>query len=480
MKRLTSKIIPIPKQIEELEGTLSVKATAFTEKEEWKQLIVGFCQSVAKIFEFDAQTPAKGGVELLFDESIKGEGYILEIDSSVIIKASTYQGASYGLASVLQLMEYKDDCLVFERMKISDYPEKPYSAMMVDVAREWHPFPTLLKFVDVCHFFKIKYLHLHFMDNQGYTLPSREFPKLSKNGKKYTFEEIENLCDYAKMKGVTIIPEIEMPGHAEVLNTTYPEIFMDDLGSKKLEELLTETGVAIDPKSVICAGSEKAFDGIKTLIDETIEMFGDIPYIHLGGDEVNTAVWDSCSACKKYMEKNNIKSGKELYCEFTGRVTDYVLSRGITPIIWEGFSKEYSHMISKDVIVIAWESYYQLAPELLEGGYKIINGTWKPLYIVEKTDWTEKDIFDWDIYEWQNFSKKSAAYLNPIRVPETEALLGAQFCSWQQSYDREIGVMVRHVAAFTERMWSVKRCRDFENYSVQYEKQATRMFKLII
>lgn len=480
MKQFASKIIPFPKQTQILEGTFSVKATAFTEQEEWRPLVIGFCQSVAKIFEFEALQPDKDGVELLFDASIEDEAYEIEIDNSVTVKASSYQGASYGLASILQLMEYKDDRLVFERMKISDKPDKPYSAMMVDLAREWHPFPTLLKFVDVCHFFKMKYLHLHFMDNQGYTLPSKAFPKLSKKGKKYTFEEISVLRDYAKMKGVTIIPEIEMPGHAEVLNTTYPEIFMDAVDEDKQETMLTETGVAINPKTVICAGSEKAFAAIKTLIDETIALFGDIPFIHLGGDEVNTAVWDSCDVCKKYMEENGLQNSRELYCEFTGRVTDYVLSLGITPIIWEGFSKEYSHLISKDVIVIAWESYYQLPGELLEGGYKIINGAWKPLYIVEKTNWTDKDIFDWNIYEWQNFSKKSAAYLNPIRLPETDQVIGAQFCSWQQSYDREIGVIVKHLAAFAERMWTFKRRRDYEAYSKEYEKQATRVFKLII
>ena len=340
------KVIPVVSKGEKIDGKVALDLKIFTEKEDWADAIDGFCACAEKIFLTKVHKE-KGAITLIYDEKLDKDSYTLEICDDVKIFASDYYGAVYGLATVLQLATVKDGKFEFEKIKISDHPDKDYRGLMVDLAREWHPFDKVLKYVDVCYFFKIKYLHLHVMDDEGYVLPSKLFPLLSKDGRKYTFEEIEYLCKYAKQRGVVLIPEIEMPGHVKVLNTYYPGIFSDTIEEGCDVAVFTENGIAMGVDTVLCPGSESVFENLKKLICEVIEMFGDIEYIHLGGDEVNTLVWEKCSVCKEYMEKNNIKNAHELYCEFTARVTDYVLSKGITPIIWEGVPKEYSHMISK-------------------------------------------------------------------------------------------------------------------------------------
>jgi hexosaminidase len=172
-------------------------------------------------------------------------------------------------------------------------------------------------------------------------------------------------------------------------------------------------------------------DTLRTLADEVIAMFPNSHYLHIRGDEAAIGEWANCADCVKYMEENGIDGPRPLYTEFIKRMTDMVLEMGKTPIVWEGFNKKYNHLISKNVIVIAWESYYQLAPDFLESDFKIINCSWKPLYIVtDRIRWTYKEILKWNKYTWDHFWEESPASKNKIIVDKNSCVLGAQLCAW--------------------------------------------------
>lgn len=259
---------------------------------------------------------------------------------------------------------------------------------------------------------KIKYLHIHFADDQRYTLPSSVLPNLPDEGKSYTKQDIEMLCKYAKKREVILIPEIEMPGHVKILNKKYPEIL-----------------------------------------------------------------------CQQYIKKHKLKDSKELYAEFVKRTTDYVLSRGRTPIVWEGFSDENSNMISKDVLVISWENHYQNVYDLLKNGFKVINCSWQPLYVVngifEHERYHFEDILDWNVYEWKHWWLESDASLNPIQIQPTEQVLGAQICAWGLTYEMEIQRIVENLAALSERSWSVKRICNKYDYQNKAYKILDKIYMLI-
>ena len=479
-------LVPTPKKTVGKGEKLPLLPYIRCEKKEWKELVSVFCACTEKIQGIAFQE-GTGGVEILCDDSIGSERYTLETcalktGNCVRISASDYQGAAYGLASILQLLDR--ECRIAE-LRIEDWPDKEYRGVMVDIARQWHPFYTLLHYVDLCFYFKIKYLHLNFMDDQSYTLPSAKFPRLSVPGRFYTAEEIAELRAYAKARGVVLIPEIEMPGHAKVLNQAYPDWFSDSLETEDCGKTFTENGTEIRAESVICAGSERAFSGILALIDEVLELFPESPYIHLGADEVNYQVWNHCSRCRSYMMEHHLQEPKELYADFLGRVTDYVLQKGRTPVVWEGFASEYAHRISKNVIVIGWENYYQTADSLLRNGFRVINCAWKPLYIVGNINTYEKDRFDfvdiwnWNVYEWQHFWEQSAAYPEPVRVEPTEQVLGAQICIWGLTYEREIARAVENMAAMSERVWNVERVSSQEQFLDKLQKIAYDAFRLI-
>lgn len=434
-----------------------------TTNEKWNMYTESFSEIFEKIFE---TIPEKGNeIELVLDHTVNKGAYKIDTRENIKIHAADDEGILYGLSSLIQLINKENDAFSIQKFIIEDYPDKDYRAFMVDLGREWHPFDKLLRFVDVCFLIKIKYLHLHFIDNKIYSLPSKVFPKLPSDGKHYSFEQIHILNEYAKTRGIVLIPEYECPGHADMFTEKYPEIFCDKFENGDLGEFYTETGALINSKSLICAGSETTWEATKAILKEICDMFPDAPYINIGGDEACINLWTQCSECKEYMRKNNIGDEYELYSDYIARVTDYIFTLGKTPIVWEGFPKKGHEKINKDTIVIAWESHYHLVGDLLKEGFRVINSSWQPLYIVPciNARWGVYDILKWNVYNWQHWWEKSHATLNPITVEPTEKVLGAMLCSWQQFYEQEIQHAVENLSAMCERTWNTTRvCTDDE------------------
>ena len=229
-------LIPTPKKVDRIDGYCGLPNSIFSDCEAFLDSCDTFCISIKKIFGANI-SQSKAGIELCFDESISKAGYTVDTRNGVILSASSKEGISYALATLLQMLVKAEECLWVAKAYIQDYPDRDYRALMVDLAREWHTAEKVLKYIDVCFMLKIRYLHLHFIDDQRYTLPSKVLPDVTKYNNHYTFEEIEEFRAYANARGVLLIPEFEVPGHAAMLVKTYPEIFAlhtDDSNNSKL------------------------------------------------------------------------------------------------------------------------------------------------------------------------------------------------------------------------------------------------------
>ena len=475
---MIANILPTPKKVTMMNGTVALPFFVSTEHAEWSVYTKTLSDAFQKLF---AQPLSEGnGIKLCYDPTIPKKHYKLDSVNGIVLSASDSEGLLYAMATLIQAIQKKDDCLTLEKAIIEDYPDKDYRTLMVDLAREWHPVHSVHKYIDLCFILKINYLHLHFIDDQRYTLPSKAFPHITDGNRFYSFEDIEGFRAHANRCGVTLVPEFEVPGHAKSLNRNYPDVFANKIVDTS-HDITTEMNVSISADSLICAGSAKTFAAIKTLLAEVAELFPETPYIHIGGDEACIQAWNSCSVCREYMEKNGIEDEYELYSEFVGRVARAVLDLGKTPIVWEGFPQKGVKHIPKETVVIAWESHYHMADDLLREGFKIINGSWQPLYIVPglKRRWGIPQILSWNVYNWQHWWPQSKAFLNPINVAPTENVLGAQLSVWECTFEQEIGRTIENLAALSERTWTVDRLHDDLQFYDRSKPTLTRIARLI-
>lgn len=449
-------IIPAPKKHEIFEGEIRVDLAVNCDLSEWQEYAKTLTGALEKIHRLSPKS-SENAIRLVKETDIPVGSYRIDTRNGVILSASDDDGILYAIASFIQAAEKSGDEISVERALIEDRADKEYRSLMVDLAREWHPAYTVMQYIDLCFMLKIKHLHLHFIDNERYTLPSRAFPRLSE-ADSYTYEEIDAMRKRAKSRGIIIVPEFEAPGHAAMLSKCYPEIFANEICENVSEEK-TECGAIISDASIICAGKESMMEGVQTLISEVCELFPDSPYIHIGGDEAKISVWNYCKHCRDYMAKHGIEDEYEMYSEFVGRVAKAVVDMGRIPIVWEGFPQKGVRYIPKETIVIAWETMYHMPYDLIAEGFKVINSSWVPMYIVPNPEprfnWGINEILSWDVYNWQHWYEHSKAYLNPINVQPTEQVIGATLCLWECTFEQEISKCLNNLTAMAERVWNV-------------------------
>ena len=382
-----------------------------------------FCEYAAK--KGITILSGKGGITVKKDCSLKKEGFCIEVtEKGAEILASDIKGAHGALSVLAEQIEKADGGFCAEQMIIKEEPDMFYRGLSVDLARQWHSPEYIIKYIDLCYYNRATHLQLHFTDDQSFTLPIESFPNLSTEGRTYKKEDIAKFVEYAESRGIILVPEVDIPGHTEQFCRKYPELF----GTLSTEQ---NTGNAEFLFNILPADDE-VFSALDKIFGEVVAMFPNSPYIHIGGDEAAVGCWEKCARTKEYMAKNGIENIKEMYAEFIRKVTEMIFALGRTPIVWEGFAKEYNDRISKDVIVVAWESYYQPAPYLAEAGFRLINCSWKPLYIVTPdTFWSPEEIRAWDPWTLQHFWEKSAAYPDGLKIDRTyDKILGGSICAW--------------------------------------------------
>ncbi len=447
---MKNRILPFPKTVQYGEGTYALAPTYICEGFDGAETAAitaasDYFDRVFFRFLSRADKREDAGIVCICDPALAKNAYVIDAaEGGVTITAKNAEALNYAFAALVLSVEEDETGLRVPAMHVEDAPDGTWRGLMIDLARKWHPLQYLYDAIDLCYLYKINRLQLHFTDDQSFTFPTDAYPKLRTENRCYTKEALIALDTYAKERGVMLVPELDLPGHCSCFNAAYPEIF----GSH----------------GIMCA-EEKTFAALGTLIDEILAVFPDARFLHLGGDEAAIDRWDDCEGCRAYREAHGLPDVHALYAHYLQRMTDYVLAKGVTPVIWEGFSKEYNHLISKDVIVVAWESYYQLAPELLEGGFTLINCSWKPLYIcTPHTHWTPGEILKWDIYRWQHWWEKSVASKQDIVVPDTAPVLGGQICAWgdqlvgmssnEEACRAELALIRERIAALAEKTWN--------------------------
>ncbi|AUP78697.1 family 20 glycosylhydrolase [Flavivirga eckloniae] len=414
----------------------------------------------------------KRNIVLGYNKTLKEEAYHLNIEKKkAFIEAANYNSLAMGTATLLQLITVKKGQVILPNISISDEPDYKYRSVMLDLARFWHPTETIKETIDLLWLYKIKYLHLHLSDNRRFTFPLEGFPELQRFDEKgsreyYTIEELKELVAYAKQRGITIIPEIDLPGHSTELWSKYPETFGSiDPKTKKAKALY-----------VVNMAKEETYKACETIIDKLSEVFYTSPYIHFGGDEVYLEAIKTVPEYKTYCKEHNLElalkgDANELFCHFINRMDAMVKAKGKKSLIWEGFhgTGAGKETISKDITVIVWNATYNKPDNLVANGYKIVNAAWIPWYMVGAMNLapSTENAYNWDAQMWSHWDDK----IDDIKIEANQATLGAQICFWEQNHYKVIPVLRERVPVMAERLWNKNRVDDYTSFLNRYEKQ---------
>lgn len=476
--------IPRPKKINALGGYIPASYTADNVDSVFENALNIYKDYFLKVFGEVASS--KKGISVIFDAELS-EGYRISIDDSVVIYAADISGINYAFSTLLQLAEMVDGEVVYPRVEISDYPDSDWRGFMQDLARCYHEPQYLYAVADLCWFCKINRLQLHLTDDQGVRFPFSKLPK-AVSKQHYTKTELSDFVDYCTKRGIIVVPELDAPSHARAFNTAYPEIF----GPPPVKSDM-QTTVQDHMISGIMQAEEKVFSALKEMFSEVAEVFTDSPYIHIGGDEADIKKWDEFEPSVEYRKSNGLNNVHELYGHYVAKLCKMVLDLNKIPIVWEGFSEECNHMIPKETLVFAWESYYQLAPQLIKGGFKVINASWKPLYVVTPTlMWDQDVILEWEKNVWTHWWEESSAFKTPIVVDKNSPVLGGQICSWGDRIHPDVAYVSRadmikdefynvvlRLPALAEKTWTSFNTPDKEAFKRDYEFFVQRLENII-
>ena len=291
---------------------------------------------------------------LLFDSTGKlsvPESYQLEVKTNNITIKGSETGVFRGLMTLFQLIQaVPQGYAKIPCMKIYDYPRFPYRGMHLDVARHFFPKEFVKKYIDYLAFYKMNTFHWHLTDDQGWRIEIKKYPKLTQTGAfrrgtltgvyrdpsreydtlsyggYYTQSDITDIVSYAKQRHITVIPEIEMPGHSLAALASYPKLSC----TGGPFEVAREWGVFED---VFCT-KEKTLEFIEGVLAEVAELFPG-KYIHIGGDEVPKTRWKKCPECQARMKKEGLKDEAELQSYFIHRAEKFLNSKGKSIIGWD-------------------------------------------------------------------------------------------------------------------------------------------------
>lgn len=259
----------------------------------------------------------------------KEEAYTLEVlPQNVSIGAYGHQGLFYALQTLRQLqLAYPQS---IPCCRIDDSPSLRWRAFMLDVARSFCPVGEIRRIIDIMASFKLNVLHLHLSDDQGWRVALDAYPELGdeKSGR-YTKQELKELVEYASVRQIMIIPEIDMPGHVTALLAAYPALSCTG-GPFSIPK-----GEGIFP-DILCVGKEETLDFVKMVLKEIASLFPS-PYIHLGGDEIPLERWATCPDCQKRKQALALSDEKSLLRWFYREMTHYANSLGKQVLLYNDY-----------------------------------------------------------------------------------------------------------------------------------------------
>ncbi|MEL1240752.1 glycoside hydrolase family 20 protein [Flavobacterium flavipallidum] len=498
-------IIPKPAHTEVKDGKFQFSSsTKFivkgdSQKEIVEVLIAKFQLAAGWKPQISNKKPKNNFIEFKVDKNLNREAYKLEVTSkSILITAKENAGFIYALESIRQLLptaiESKKTVANVNwsvpNVTIIDEPRFQWRGLMLDLSRHFFDKSYIEATIDRLAMLKMNVLHLHLVDDQGWRMEIKKYPKLTEVGawrvnqenliwnarlttnpdEKGTYggfltqEELKEIVKYAQKKNIEIIPEIEMPAHVSSAIASYPELgcFNQRIG--------VPSGGLWPLTDIYCAGKETTFEFLQNVIDEVIAIFPS-KYIHIGGDEATKTNWEKCPHCQKRIKEEHLKDVHELQSYFVKRMEKYINSKGKRVIGWDEILEGG---LAPDATVMSWRGT-KGGIEAADQGHDVIMTPENPCYFNFYQGPQNEEPLAFNAYNFLNEVYKFDPVVDSMSPKEAAHVLGGQANLWAEYLatpkDSEYMIFPR-LAALSETLWSPKDNRSWNDFT-------SRLFPLL-
>lgn len=419
------------------------------------------------------------------------EGYVLAVDKkTVAVVSNNKKGIFYGVQSLFQLFpaEIMSQTPVNARWNIQcqvieDNPYFSYRGMHLDVSRHFFPVSFIKQYIDLLAMFKFNTLHWHLVDDQGWRIEIRKYPKLNKisawredrsdeawytkpamrrpsisnsppYGGFYTQEQIREVVAYAARRNITIIPEIEMPGHISCVLAAYPQFSC----TPEKKYIVPPAGL-FEFSDPYCAGNDSVFIFLQEVLTEIFNLFPS-PFIHIGGDEVNKYNWTNCSLCKNRLQTENLGNINELQSYFIKRIGAFINANGRQLIGWDEILEGG---VASNAVIMSWRGM-QGGIDAARKGNSVIMTPTRPLYF----DFPPQFTLGIDL-PTNTLSEVYAFNPIPADLDKTQRtlIMGAQANVWTEYMQTPEAVLERilpRMCALSEVLWKYDSKRKFDQF----------------
>lgn len=375
-------VIPSPAMVEHTSGFFEVqpqtRVVCASTSDYYLQLLKSEVLNQSKVSIVSNSKYAD--VLFIQDKTIANEAYKMDVTSKRIeIRASSKGGFLYAVQTLRQWKEEKAGKTVFVCGSVQDSPRNKLRSFLLDSGRQYHKVSTIKKYLDMMAILKMNYFHWHLTEGLGWRIEIKKYPLLAKKGGfvadgteqqgYYTQQEIKELVKYASDRNITIIPEIDIPGHAEAALSAYPQFCCFDE-----PVVIPKTGFT---STIFCAGKERTLIFIKDILDEVITLFPS-EYIHLGGDEAPKGKWDKCPDCQQKIKDYHLMNSNQLQLWLSSELASYLKGKGKKVIFWEDVIHDDEYRLPDNVIIHWWNwrgHGDQSLKKALSKGYNVICGT---------------------------------------------------------------------------------------------------------
>jgi hexosaminidase len=396
----------------------------------------GHAEDPSATFIVDCASPGQPVQSLEEDES-----YRLEITSTgVRLAAANPLGVLHGMQTLLQLVQAGPQGFAAPAVTIDDRPRFPWRGLLIDASRHFMPVEVIKRNLDGMEAVKLNVLHWHLSDDQGFRVESARFPKfqqMSSDGMYYTRAEIKDIIEYARDRGIRVVPEFDMPGHSTSWFVAYPELASAP-GPYQIERKWGVFDPAMDPTQ------EHTYQFLDDFIGEMAGLFPD-QYFHIGGDEVNGKAWDRNPKIQEFIRSHGLKNNHGLQAYFNQRLQEMVKKHGK---IMQGWDEILHPDLPKEIVVQSWRGQKSLA-EAARQGYRGLLSSGYYLDLLQPAS--------------QHYAVDplagAAASLGP---EEKQRILGGEACMWAEFVvpANVDGRIWPRAAAVAERLWSPQETRD--------------------